>query len=219
MTKIKIQYSELNMEQGSNEWIAARKGKVTASQLDKLLTPAKLEKSKQFEDFLYTSIAEIVSDYTKDNITTFAMERGKELEPIAREVYMQENFCNVRTVGFLDCGDYGYSPDGLIDDEKKIIEIKCPLGNTHTKYLINNDMFIKDYNLQIQMGLLITGFDSCDLISYNPDFYDHKHQLLVINVKRDEDVILRIYNILQTFIEAKQVMLSSLSLLTDNDNA
>jgi hypothetical protein len=62
-----------------------------------------------------------------------------------------------------------------------ILEIKCPMGSTHTETLMTQDVPSR-YVPQIQFQLLVTGRKWCDFVSYNPMFPEH----LQVFVKRVE---------------------------------
>ncbi len=90
----------------------------------------------------------------------------------------------VEEVGFIQHPtlEAGASPDGLVGDDG-LIEIKCPLGTTHTETLMTQEVPSK-YIPQIQFQLLCTGRKWCDFISYNPMFPEHL-QLFVKRVDAD----------------------------------
>ena len=116
-----------------------------------------------------------------------AMQRGNDLEPLAKERYFQETFGAIRSITMFisDCSNYGYSPDGLIGDDG-LIEIKCPLATTHANYLLNNKL-PTDYLQQVQGGLWVSGRKWCDFVSYHPNFKEN--DIFIIRVDRDEEYI------------------------------
>ena len=69
---------------------------------------------------------------------------------------------------------------GMVGDDG-ILEIKCPMGSTHTETLMTQDIPSK-YVPQVQFQLLVTGRKWCDFVSYHPMFPKH----LQIFVKRIE---------------------------------
>lgn len=100
------------------------------------------------------------------------MLAGHEGEIIARELYA-ERFAPVEEVGFITNDDYGftlgYSPDGLVGDDGAI-EIKSPRQKQHMKAVIEwleTDQAPEGHMLQCQGGLLTSGRDWIDQISYH----------------------------------------------------
>lgn len=121
---------------------------------------------------------------------TWLLERGHELERQARMVYEERNKCFVTEAGLcvLDGAPFGYSTDGLIDDEEGLIEIKCPIaGDKIIDMWMAGD--ISEYEHQMQGGMWITGRKWCDLIMYCPDLGNCHKDLFVKRIHRDEAFI------------------------------
>jgi len=160
------------IEQGTDEWHALRRGVVTASAISKLLTatykPANNDTSRAL---LYQLLAERITGESDQSFYNDDMARGHLLEPYARDLYA-EHFAPVTECGFVplttSAGVLGYSPDGLVGDEG-LIEIKCPRPKTHLRSLLTGEM-PAEYFPQVQTGLAVTGRRYCDYISYAPGF-------------------------------------------------
>src|SRR5688572_21732604 len=58
------------------------------------------------------------------------MDRGHEQEPLARMLYEELTFSEVKNGGFFDWGEYGDSPDGLVADDG-VTEFKSVIASTH----------------------------------------------------------------------------------------
>jgi hypothetical protein len=177
----------LNHAQGSDEWLKARLGVATASNFDKIITSTGKE-SATLEKYALQLATEKMLVELEPSYKSDAMSRGNELEPVARETYQQATFEQVQEVGLMlsDCGNYGYSSDGLIGDDG-LIEIKCPLATTHFKYLLDNKC-PTDYWQQVQGGLWVSDRNWIDFVSFNPNFKEDR-QLFVIRVTRNEEFI------------------------------
>lgn len=113
--------------------------------------------------------------------------RGQALEPEARGLYnglygaAMEPVCIIHdTLDWLKA-----SLDGIDFQKKRIIEIKCPSFKNHALHLGGD--IEEYYTCQIQHQLLLTGFDRCDFISYNPKDFDRSEAFVVIPVKADKD--------------------------------
>lgn len=177
----------LNLEQGSDEWLNARLGVATCSNFDKIITSTGKESATLPKYALELAVQKLLLE-PEESFKSEAMQRGNDLEPEARGLYEEENLVVVDRVGMIlsDCGNYGYSPDGLVGDDG-LIEIKCPLATTHLKYLLD-DKLPTDYVAQVQGGLMISGRKWCDFISYHPNFQEGR-KIFIKRVFRDEDFI------------------------------
>jgi hypothetical protein len=159
-----------DLEQGSPEWLEQRRGMVTASVVGQLLTatgrPASNDTSRRLTLSL---VAERITGYVEPVWVNDDMLRGQLDEPIARELYA-EHFAEepVTETGFLVRDDYGwslgYSPDGLVGDYG-LIEVKSPRAKTHIGTILADRM--PDHHMaQVQCGLLVSGREWCDFVSY-----------------------------------------------------
>lgn len=205
-----------NLEQKSQEWYKIRRGVITASFLSRFITPlGQLKKGEIFNNALF----ELVSGYyveekeVQDNdeeIKSHHIDRGNKLEPIARSIYQFENDIEVKEIGFIlsDCGNYGYSPDGLVD-ENGIIEIKAPIISKHIKNFYYKSVQ-KEYLIQIQAGLLISEREYCDFISYNEEAKD-EYKFYCKRVDRDEELIKKIKENIDIIIEEKEKIIDNIS--------
>lgn len=153
-------------------------GMPSPSCFDQIIT-TKGEPSKQREKYLYKLAGEAVAGIREDDYTSFAMQRGTEMEAEAKAFYEFTTGQTIQEVGFVKNDICGGSPDGLIGDDG-IIEIKCPLVNTHVEYLLNNKM-PTTYFQQVQGYLFITGRSWLDLMSYYPGL-----KPLVVRVQPDK---------------------------------
>lgn len=172
------------------EWLAVRKGKFTASDFHQYLGIAGKGLSATAETSLKKKALEVFG-YNFTVPPTYAMQRGIELEPTARDTYEFITGNTVEQVGFCDYESLnaGGSPDGVIYDKQgnieKIIEIKCPMVEMFIENLFG---YIKpEYKTQMQFNMLVTGAKSCDFVVYHPDF-----KLIVQTIERDEDAIAKI---------------------------
>jgi putative phage-type endonuclease len=168
-----------NIEQGSAEWFAVRKLKLTASKADAIATAG-----KGLETLCLELVAEAYSKAEPERYTNEAMERGNQLEAEARGMYEALNdFLQVQEVGFVEYSKFvGCSPDGLVGDDG-LVEIKCPQDKTYANYLIIGDIDSK-YAWQMQMQMLITGRKWCDYVVYNPNF---KRSCIIVRVEADKE--------------------------------
>ena len=181
------------LEQGTDEWLEARAGILTASTIGQLITaktikPAMNDRSR---GLCQTLIAERITGHVEPVHPNRAMTRGTLLEPEARRIYSEQTGQDVDEVGFarLDTDTYtlGSSPDGLVSDDGGI-EIKSPSAKVHVSTVLSGA--IPDYNrAQVQAFLHVTGREWCDFISYYPgqplfiisDHPDEKWQAAIVS--------------------------------------
>lgn len=172
------------MEQRTDEWYLARKGKFTASEIVNLTVKGK-KKDDYFGQTAISYIYQKASEYvmpdnnfilncTDNGLSGKAVNWGVTYEDEAREEYEKLTNKKVIQVGFIDYDEYsGVSPDGIIESDNGLIEIKCPFDSgTHIKYLsLNNGDELKELNkqywCQVQFQMLVTNTTYCDFISYD----------------------------------------------------
>lgn len=173
------------MEQRSEEWFQARLGKVTASRVADVLAKIKSGESASRRNYKIQLVSERLTGEKQETYINQAMQDGIDREFYAREKYVQQHG-KVEEVGFIQHPtlEAGASPDGLVGDDG-LIEIKCPLGTTHTETLMTQEVPSK-YMPQIQFQLLVTGRKWCDFVSFNPMFPEHL-QLFVRRVFADKE--------------------------------
>lgn len=189
-----------NCEQGSQEWLDARAGFVSASNAGILLTPTgKPSKGSKIDTYANKLIAErIIGKSTESGFQSDAMARGVELEEGARGWYEMATGLEVKEVGLIESGDLSCSPDGLIFEDGKIVkglEIKCPLASTHIGYLLKG-VIPNIYIPQVQLSMLVCEINEWDFLSYHPDL-----EPLLITVNRDEEWIDAFNEVLTPFID------------------
>lgn len=153
------------IEQGTDEWHALRRGIVTASVIGQLITPGTIKPAKNDTARGLTThlVAERITGHTEDVYISADMERGNFDEPFAREVYDQ-NFAPVTEVGFMIRGTLGYSPDGLVGNDG-LIEIKSRRQKKHLATILADEVPTENM-AQIQAGLLVSGREWLDYISF-----------------------------------------------------
>lgn len=173
----------LDCEQGSEEWLAARLGIPTATGIKNIVTQSG-QKSSGWISYLAELIAESIEG-SSEGFKSNDMQRGNELEPRARMAYEFETGNDVVQIGgvYLNADkDLMVSPDGLIPNLKKGLEIKCPKMKTHIKYLLEGGVPV-EYVIQVQAALWVTGYETWDFISYCPEY--QKQPLYVYTAERD----------------------------------
>ena len=162
-----IEYPDL--VQGTDEWLEARLGIVTASVVGQLITPKTIKPAaNDTSRGLFASlVAERITGYTEPVFVSDDMMRGHLDEPIARDLYT-EHYAPATETGFLVRDDWGfkigYSPDGIVGDDG-LIEVKSRRQKKHLATILADEVPLENM-AQIQCGLLVSGRDWCDYISF-----------------------------------------------------
>ena len=158
------------LEQGTPEWLEARRGIITASTVGKLLTSTgKVASNETSRALTETLIAERLTGQIDYTPPTRDMQRGTILEAFSRDIY-SEHYAPVTEVGFgkLETPTYtlGASPDGLVGDDGGW-ETKSPRARTHLRTILE-DRIPDHYMAQVQTCLLVFQRKWWDFSSYVP---------------------------------------------------
>ena len=157
------------MEQRSEEWFAARCGKVTASRVADIIARTKTGPSASRENYLAQLVCERMTGKPAESYSNAAMAWGTEQEPFARAAYESAKDVLVEEVGFVphpSFSEAGASPDGLVG-EFGLVEIKCPNTATHIQTLLEQKVPEK-YITQMQWQMACTQRHWCDYVSFDP---------------------------------------------------
>ena len=157
-----------DLEQGTDEWLAARCGIITASVVGQLITPKTVKPATNdySRALTMTLAAERITGHVEPIHPNADMERGTLDEPYARDLY-SDHYAPAVEVGFMvrDFGyKIGYSPDGLVGDDG-LIEIKSRRQKKHLATILADEVPLENM-AQIQCGLLVSGRDWLDYVSY-----------------------------------------------------
>lgn len=188
------------MQQGSQEWLLARCGKVTASRVADIVAKTKSGPSAMRANYMAELLCERLTGCPTESFVSPAMAHGTAQEPFARQAYEFRKGIEVYEVGFVDHPEIamsGASPDGYVGEDG-LIEIKCPNTATHLDTLLNGGVAGK-YLTQIQWQLACTGRAWCDFVSFDPRL-PAELQLHIERVPRDASVILELEGEVSGFI-------------------
>lgn len=157
-----------DLQQGTDEWRAARCGLLTASEMKLIVTPTgKAAANEKEKTHLYELLAQRITRHVPPSFQSFDMIRGKEDECDARILYGQK-YAPVEECGFVTNDRWGFtlgwSPDGLVGSDG-FIEAKSRLPKYQIETIIKQEM-PTDYVMQVQTALLVSERKWCDFISY-----------------------------------------------------
>lgn len=190
----------INCQQGTDEWMALRRGVVSASKFATFVTPKtlKLSASQTATTARMKLLAEWLSGKHDDEYVSDWMSRGFMLQPEAIDWYEMRADVDVdQSAGFIYLNDerlVGCSPDGLIGDDGGL-EVKCPSGGVHMTFLLSLEV-PEAYVPQVQGSMWVTGRKWWDFVSYHPDMPSAK-----VRVERDEAYIEGLANGIEAVVE------------------
>lgn len=192
------------MKQRTEEWFQARMGKVTASKITDVLAKPKKKGgiSKVRQKYMMQIISEILTGKPHiERINSPDIQRGVDFEDEAREAYEHETFNLVQETGFIDHPEVphsGSSPDGIIQGESGLLEIKCPNVVNHLAFRDSHEIK-REYLYQMDWQMDCTGSDWCDFLSYCPELKEHGIELEIMRVKKNQARVDEIKNGINLF--------------------
>ena len=166
--------------QGADEWFTEKRGKPSASKMDRIITP-KGQMSKQREGYLWELVAERISGITTKTYQSQAMLDGLEKEDHARNLYEFIEGVEVEQVGMIYQDEqrrFLASPDGIVNREYGL-ELKNVFPKTQVGYLLSGKV-PNDYIVQVQASLFISGFSRWVFMSVADGL-----PALILDVQRD----------------------------------
>lgn len=149
-----MQAENTTPEQGTQEWFAQRKLRITGSRVGVILG---LSPWQTREDVLRAMVREYHS-YPSEFTGNPATDHGNANEQRAQLAFMRETGLNVEKCGFFPYGDrMGASPDGLTSDGG-VLELKVPFGlRNQPKAEFKPLVAQPHYAAQVQMEMLAAG--------------------------------------------------------------
>jgi putative phage-type endonuclease len=198
-------------QQGSQEWIAARLGKVTASRVADVIAKTKTGWGASRANYMAELIAERLTGAPGDQFINAAMKWGIETEAEARAAYAFYVDVDVVEVGFIEhpkIPSTGASPDGQVGDDG-LVEFKCPNTATHIDTLLGGPIAAK-YIAQMQWQMACTNRRWCDWVSYDPRL-PGSMRLFVQRLQRDEVMIAELEKLIAAFLAELDQKVSALS--------
>lgn len=186
---MQVDVEELFVEQGSPEWFDARKGRITSSEINSVVSKGKdgTSNSSAMRANLLNKLA--LERITGQRVVTYksaAMQQGNDLEATAALAYTFATGKILEECGFfkrLD-GMYGSSPDRKVIGENGIVQFKCFEPTEHKEVLKKREVPPK-YFRQCVDELANTNFEYNDFASYNGDFPENA-QLFIKRIWRKD---------------------------------
>lgn len=155
-----------DIQQGTEAWHELRYGKISGTlasglfvKSDNLLDEILSAKSEDFEpDF--------------DSYTSSDMQRGNELESIAREQLEQYTGIKFNQCGWLQCEEnelLGISADGINEDETITCEIKCPGAKKHLQTIKSGEIPLDNIDQCVHYFTINPKLEKHFFVSFRPE--------------------------------------------------
>lgn len=188
------------LQQNSAKWKEERSLRITASNAYQLYTYYKTDPCKP-KDWK----RKVTKLILPDDLTTPAIEHGRKCESKAINVYSDATGKTVSRCGLVvppNVPWIGCSPDGLIIEEKKIVEIKCPLAGKSSSiddllpnlaYLTKSTMTLRrthQYFAQVQLNMYILNCTSADQVIFS----EYSNKCHIITQQYDHDYVISLLN-------------------------
>ena len=185
-----------NCIQGSADWFDVRAGRVTASNVWKVmdyLNQTEAEKkagirreSAQRANYRAELIAGILTGQAQEHYVSDAMLWGQAQETLAATEYELQTDADVSAVGFVyhpSIDRAGASPDRLVGKDG-LLEIKNPNTTTHLKWLLAG-VVPEEHKPQMYFQMRCTERDWCDFMSFDSRL-EPRYQKFIVRLHADE---------------------------------
>lgn len=193
------------MQQQTEAWYAARLGRVTASKVKDVMAKGRSgAPSATRQNYMMQLLCERLTGAREEGYTSAVMQRGTELEPMARTAYELFQDCEVEEVGLVihpRIEGFGASPDGLIllPTERGGIEIKCPNTAQHIA-VMQAGRHDPQYEWQMLAQMACAELGWVDFVSFD-DRLPEPLQYACFRFERDEKRIEQMEAEVRLFLE------------------
>jgi putative phage-type endonuclease len=182
-----LPFKVVDLKQGTQKWLNWRHSGIGASDASTIMNENRF---KSPDELLHEKKNKIDIEENEK------MQKGKDLEPIARTVYQKNTKIMVQPI-CIQSILYPWliaSLDGISSDYKKLVEIKCGESayNQAAKNIIPNYYFG-----QLQHQLMVTGLNSLDYWCYWPG-----EMGILIRVNRDNSYIKKLFKQEEKFYQS-----------------
>lgn len=193
------------MLQQTDTWWASRLGRATASRVKDIMAKGRNgAPSAVRTNYMMQLLCERLTGTREEGYTNAAMQRGNDLEPIARAAYEMYEDCEVLEVGLIlhpSIDGFGASPDGVImlEGRRRGLEIKCPNTAQHIA-VIQSGKHDTQYEWQMLAQMACADLESVDFVSFDDRLPDEL-QYVCFRYHRDEERIREMESEVKAFLE------------------
>jgi len=197
--------------QRTEDWFSARLGKATASRIKDVIAKTKTGYSTSRKNYALELALERITGGRQEGFTNAAMQRGTEMEPIARAAYEALTGEIVDEVGLIDHPAIpmsAASPDGLVGKDG-MLEIKVPNSATHLEVLTSKRAD-PQYLPQMMWQMAVSGRKWVDFVSFDPRFPEHL-RVFVHRVNRDDAYIAELEAEVSSFLQEVDALVNQIN--------
>ncbi len=173
-----------DIEQQTTAWFELRRWVVSGTGLKSANWWKVAQLTKMYELIAENYIEE--EDLNKFEI----MERGNELENVAKLFFEEIMDKKVEEVGFITKNSrHWLSPDWIIKTWEvywEALEIKCPRWKNYVKYLIEDKIPKEYFNQVLNYFMVMEDLETLYFMIYNPDVVNWLKEYHIITVTRKE---------------------------------
>jgi hypothetical protein len=202
--------NSVQVEQGSDAWLKAKLGVVSASNISKVLA----KKGSETRNGYMMELVGQIATKEMDEFNSKALDWGKANEVAARAAYEFDRSVTVDEVGFFygPGKRTGASPDGIVTALNRGLEIKNPFtAKVHADFLAN-DKIKPEYVLQCQFSMWVTGLGEWDFCSYHSKFKAPGTMFKAVTISRDDETMRRFDDEVNGFLYEMDKVLDKLGI-------
>lgn len=170
-------------EQRSPAWHNVRLGRITSSEIWKIMSKARSGDglSETGKKYIRGKVHETLTGIESAPGYSAAMSYGEDMEPVAKEHLAKMGYV-IEPATFVPFGDHcGGTPDGIIEGKDRLIlEIKCPfIGDNFIELAQCEDqsdlLEVKpEYYWQCMSNLLFSNSSDCLFAAFDPNMPEGK---------------------------------------------
>lgn len=175
-----------DVEQQTDDWFRLKWGKAGGSSAkDAMAFTKKLDDNKFFFRILGERCHSF-DDVDHESFTNSAMEHGNQWEPEALKALISKTGIKFEKYGWIERNDFhGHSPDGMTDDYKDGVEIKCPQPTAFAEMLYKQELPDEYFFQVVNMFAVNPTLERVHFVAFDP-FHMHKSMFHLIINKWDE---------------------------------
>ena len=205
-----------SINQGTDDWLLSRAGVITASKAHDIIKKGRGANSvsEATKTYMNELIAQVCTAVVPEQIPFKQAAHGHEFEPIARGAFEAQTMTIVTEAGLIYKDDTlrcGASLDGLLEDEKETLEIKCPWNTSvHIATILDNKVK-PEYITQYQFQLWVTGFEVANFASFDNRMRGKPENRIHITRHERDDAMMKTFDdAIPAFIESMDSALEKL---------
>ena len=201
-------------EAGTAQWIAARRGCLTASRVaDAISKTKKGEYTAERQKLLFELLAERMTGVKVSQYVTDAMQHGIDNQAGAIERYETETGTLVGPEVFVlhpRIEFFGATPDGILPDGLGLVEVKCPSTVKHLAWM-KEGVVPHEYRPQMLAQLACTGRRYVDFISFDPRIQIDSAQFFLRRFEPKPEEIEEVEAEAQKFLQELEAMFEQIT--------